>query len=611
MLNGKTDLIWALENAIANFDVTNDQRRILKFDNTEYQAFLTSFNSAKDIVNLSDQMIDKLAINIDINENRQSFIATIKFLKELVEISRQEGGNISLNDNQLAVMEELKHLIASTIKKNEALISVLGETTEETNQKYISALNILTSNNLLSEKDYDLIEEVVMKLYVKDNGPMLNEIMTYLNQRNAEKLEKIYLADNKSSTLNNALKQAQVTKKSHEEMLSKFNIRLINYIQRSKQHSKTYQGVLGVEKIQKLKEILALLGHNYDILPANIKVALAQIEDLKEFEEFAYYLKEKNPIILNNLNPHNINGFIFLLINSNQAIVEKVLHELTYVHSVSDQTISRCINGITTIFGAKHYESFLANSTLIKSVGASIEKIIASSPLFLVTSNYEMKSVLKKLIERGVELKLVLENCAYTLSYNPEQIEANIKILEAYGFDLNCFFKEKSGYTILNNSDLATKLDYLIEGDLNGYVHSNPETSANTLRTLIIKRIYYAYKYKLDVWGRVNENEYHQLIKQSNLVIDEPSISLLFTEYPMLEVLENEYLLELSALKRKTELLFGQRTISRLKTYRVFKILVENNVAPKEAILYALTYRTDLNITEYTMINNAVERLVS
>jgi len=614
MLNGKDILILALEDAIANFDVANDQKRVLTFDNTEYKAFLTSFNSSKDIVNLSEQMIDKLAANIDVNENKQSFIATIKFLKGLAELSQKEDGSISLNSNQLAVIEELKRLIVETIQKNESLISVLGETSEETNQKYIEALNLLKSNNLLSENDYDLIEEVVMKLYVKDNGHILDEVMTYLNKRNAEKLEKVYQADIAATLANDIIKQEKIAKRLQEEMLSKMNVRLISYIQKSKLTSKNYKGIVGIERIQKTKEILAYLGFNYDLLPSNLKNILSTVVDLEALDEFAHYLKDKNPILLETLNKDNINGLVFLLTNSNQEIVDKILSDLTYNHNVSDQVLSVCINSVTTIFGVKHYENFLTNSSLIKSVQANIDKVVYLSPLFLVTNSNKINSVLKILTEKGANIKYVLENCVHTLSGKPHLIERNLKILEMYGFDLDCVFKEESGYILLNNADLATKLDYLIEANLNSYIHDNEETASTTLRTLIVKRVYYASKHNLPIWGSVDNvpAEYHKLISESDLVIDDSDISLLFAEYPILAEVDNKYCLQdyhnaaIALLKRKTELIINQKIISRLKIYLIFKILVENNISPKEAIYQALMYRSTLEANEMSSINEVV-----
>ena len=185
----------------------------------------------------------------------------------------------------------------------------------------------------------------------------------------------------------------------------------------------------------------------------------------------------------------------------------------------------------------------------------------------------------------------------------------NLIIIRQYLFQ-----DKESGYILLNSNQLARKLDTFIEMDLNPHIHFNPLTAATALRTLIIQRCYYAHKQGLDIWGSISSipSEYHQMIESSNLTINEIDISLLLAKYPILKKIEDKHLIKeinhdfLGVLRRKTEFIFGTKTISRLKTYLIFKILTEHEVPPKEAILYALIYRTNLEASEYTIVYNAV-----
>jgi len=619
MLDGKTVLIEALKQAIANFDVTSEQKRILIFDNTEYTAFLTSFNSPKDMVNLSDSMIDKLGANLEINENKDSFIATIKFLKNLAELSKDESAKISLNSNQLALIEELKLLIVKTINKNEALILALSETSEETNLKYHQVLELIQSNNLLIEKDYDLIEEVVLKLWTKDNGPILNEVMSYLNKRNAEKLEKIYYSEPVKSIkveADNIAKEARKLEREQEELISKINVRFAEYIRKSKNKVKREQGLANLERNQKFKEIFSYLGFNYDKISLELKAMLLEAEDVEEIARFVYYLKEKNPILLDKFNDSNLPGLIYLLTTSNQKIVEKILHNLTYTHNLSDQNLTKFINLITTIFDKKYYENFLLISDLIKELEADINVILNASPLFFIADYNELVKLLKLVSQKGAKQKNILEKCAYALGNDMTLIIKNLKLLEMYGFNLERFLQEKAScYSLLNIQDLESKLDNLIETGLNNHLHARILDAGNTLRTLIIKRVYYAFKNKMKAWGSGFEKDlYHELIKKTDLIVDEPLISLLIAEYPILKEIEKYRISEytddyLASIKRKTELHFGQKIISRLKFYRVFKVLMQTGILEKEAMIYALTYKTDLNEKEEDLIKTIVERI--
>ena len=51
-----------------------------------------------------------------------------------------------------------------------------------------------------------------------------------------------------------------------------------------------------------------------------------------------------------------------------------------------------------------------------------------------------------------------------------------------------------------------------------------------------------------------------------------------------------------ASIKRKTELVFNNKIVSRIKTYSVFKALIDNKVKEENALLYALTYNMDLNM---------------
>jgi hypothetical protein len=346
-----------------------------------------------------------------------------------------------------------------------------------------------------------------------------------------------------------------------------------------------------------------------------LKVDLLAVEDLKKLDELAKYLKEKNPIILTKLNEDNLPGLVYILTKSNQLVIEKVLHDLIYIHELNDDDLSRVINQMTVVFGIDNYENVLANSVLVSELDGEMSKIINSSLLFLVTDNSQIKNNLKLVTKFGANIKSILEKC--TIALIEDLMPRNLKILDIYGFNLEDFFKEKDAcYVLLNSRDLATKLDGLIEVNLNEYMHSSPSFAGNSFRTLVIKRVYYAYKNGLAVWGDNPNNINHKfeaIINESNLIIDDSVISLLIAEHPIIEVIDAGYrpaiysTTPLALLKRKTELLFKQNIISRLKAYRVFKILIDNGVSEKEAMFYGLTYKANLDKDEYTAIVTAVE----
>ena len=58
------------------------------------------------------------------------------------------------------------------------------------------------------------------------------------------------------------------------------------------------------------------------------------------------------------------------------------------------------------------------------------------------------------------------------------------------------------------------------------------------------------------------------------------------------------------------ELVFNNKIVSRIKTYSVFKALIDNKVKEENALLYALTYNMDLTSNEYEEVKSYVYNMV-
>ncbi len=179
------------------------------------------------------------------------------------------------------------------------------------------------------------------------------------------------------------------------------------------------------------------------------------------------------------------------------------------------------------------------------------------------------------------------------------------------------------------------------------YIHNSPTIAVRTIRTEIIKRIHYCYTHNIPIWQNsknseqkrlngvvtgnnfeqassedVDENipktdredneDYDYLISNANHILSESEIKDLIVGYPILENIELNYGYVPSAddslgnIRQRTELRFGNKVISRQKTYRIFKILIDTSVPEKEALLYALTYGSILTQEEYDAIKTAV-----
>ena len=103
------------------------------------------------------------------------------------------------------------------------------------------------------------------------------------------------------------------------------------------------------------------------------------------------------------------------------------------------------------------------------------------------------------------------------------------------------------------------------------------------------------------------------MIKKKD-VLDEKEIDLLIKEYPILSLLDSGMRITtfndpyFGSIRRKTEFVFDNKIVSRIKTYSIFKCLITNGVNEQEALLYALSYNMDLNMAEYESLKKVVYR---
>ena len=651
MLTGQMLLIDLLEAALASF--TNGQKRNLSFDNTEYKTFLTSFNSPNVLAELPEAMLISLVANIEPKEKQKSFEASIRFLKGLAILAKEKPVEVHFNQAQLVTIEELKELIRRSIEHNDFLIKTMSKKTKKIKIKYQELLNVVKNEGLISVSDYDLIEVLIRNLSGDTDG-ILDNVMTYLNARNAKILSGIAggvadleLAAHDEPTIL-VPEEVQINDENDVSETLEFENWGKELALAAIENSGFGAGTVPelteelpvilnepepqVENFSqsaelKFQEIFNSLGFNYEELLSGFKPTLMTTRTPQEIETVALYLKEQVPVVLSNISKTNPVALVYILCSSNPVIIEKVITDLIRVHNINESELRNILNLMTPIFGVEGSENYLANSALIAEYGVPLSVIIDNSLSFLVANHHKIKAIIRRLNRYGANIKTIIEKCPVIFN-NTALLRKNMKILKMYGFDLRSFFAENAAcYVLLNNHDLATKLDQFIEIGLNEHIHNSP-MPGNTLRALIIKRVFYAFKNQMPAWLASENNSpsplhnevfkfnaYDEIVKNSDYFIVEPDISLLVAEHPIVELIDEACRpaiysnTPIALLKRKTELLFGKKVISRLKTYRVFKILVAQGVKESEALMFALTYNSILEDEEYNGIKLTVERL--
>ena len=669
MLSGKELLISIIKPALSTLD--NSQIQQLAFDNTELNTFLNNFNHPEDIINLKEDILNNLVNNLEPFEARNIFLGNIKFIKGLAELAKQNQTKLTLNKSQLLNLEELKELINITISKNEYNIKNTKEKNRNQMSDYHKILGIVQNEELFSDKDYDIIENIVRNETPKDAENNLDKIFTFVNEFNARKLSEIYTGIKESQvakpniTINltpveskEEPEQVIVTERiiedyDKEEKIEEIEITPLNFEDSDPfqdifssvnlKKKKPSDKLVDAEHIQKLKEILSYLGYNYDILEEKLKTQLAN-EDLSKIDKFAKYLKEENKVILSKIKTNNIYSLIFILTKSSKQRIELILSTLYNYFGIKSAggELFKIVNNATTMFSEQGCRNFVENAKIFKQYNVAINNIIDKDINFLHIDNENLLSNIELLINYGADISILIDKCNLSLnnqySFNRYSglIKKNLDILRLYSFDLKSFFEEKNScYTILNSIDLASKIDQFIEVGLNEFIHINDENSGKILKTLIIKRIYYAHKNKMPVWKNINIEyqrlmncsfeddsklsfqEFNQLkeyIKNDDSIINEPEINIIKSDYPIMELIDeaNRPAIysnsPLALLKRKLELIFDTQIISRLKVFRVFKLLMADGFNEKKALLYALVYNSTLEEKEFIFIKNLVER---
>ena len=262
------------------------------------------------------------------------------------------------------------------------------------------------------------------------------------------------------------------------------------------------------------------------------------------------------------------------------------------------------------------------NDKLLSKFDVNVKKFKKEYPAFFLESYQVNNRKMDLLEDNGIDINEVLKHAPKLLLSPYYLLEKNMTIMKSYGFDLSCE-EDKSNYVVLGTGNLDLALDYFIELGYNDFIHKDVKNCLKNLRALIIKRIYYAYKNKINIWridgtnvemlsNREKNKDYDKLIREQATALDEETIDVLISKYPILEGIDashRAYIFKDSynaAIKRKTELIFGNKIISRIKTYSLFKVLVENNVNVQEALLYALSYNTILDQSEYDNLKSVV-----
>ena len=605
-MSEKEFIISLCNKYIEDLDNNDNNKNVSYFKDVLHQINENSSYMYDFIIGISENLILELFKD---DEDKKDFILGFNDLKSKIMSFNGDNSSIRLTDDENKIIDRFKELIVRYINSSSS--------DSDTVKDFILRLN---NNSSLLESDYDLVEKLIY-LYEKDSTDALfEEAMDYLNRYNISLIRKF------SKKAKNPVKYTKVGKSNaNEDKVNEDNKanpfeNMVSFEYVPKERSRVNRK----KKIDKLKEdegvdfnsLFSKYNFNYDELQTYYKNKLNSC-DIEKLESFLKYLNDNTKLSGINNNSRILG---LLLTESSKESFEYVNNVLINNYSFSTKDLDDVLKRYTAIYLDGGLDNFKKNAELLTSCGVKeIAAEVINNVVFFNNNyddNYKNYVILK---EMGINADAILKDALNVFSTDFDLLCKNIKVLDSYGFDLRDEEDFKS-FSVLLILDLAKAIDMFIEMGYSEYIHDKPELTLRNIKSLIIKRILFAYKNGLDMWDNYSENcpykkndKYEEMIKNKD-VLDEKEIDLLIKEYPILSLLDSGMRITtfndpyFGSIRRKTEFVFDNKIVSRIKTYSIFKCLITNGVNEQDALLYALSYNMDLNMAEYESLKKVVYR---
>lgn len=555
------------------------------------------------IIGISENLILELLDDIHY-ENKKDFLLDFNEIRNKLLSYNGDYTNLKLDDGENNTINLFKKLITDFVN------------VKDDDKDYgLDFKDRLDNNKGLLENDYDLLEKIIY-LFEKDDADVLfEEAMDYLNRYNISLIRKYSKKEKKKVVYKKVGDSNSINVTPFENMVS------FDYVPKEKTRVNKKRKVedkseLKREETKDIKKLFNDYGFDYENV---CRIYADGIKSLNfdEIKEFLEYLNDNS--ILKDVDK---NGKILelLLTKSNLNKFRDVNDILRNKYSLNDKSIEQILKRYTLVYCDDEINNFTNNVQLLNLCGINdINVVISDNIMFLLNSYNDNLNVYNKINDMGINANNLFKNALNVVSINNELLFKNIDVLCSYGFDLRDEEDYKS-FSVLLINDLARTLDMFIEMGYSEFIHDKPELTLRNIKSLIIKRILFAYKNNLNIWDNVKDDspnkinyEYEKFIKNRN-VLNDSEINLLIKEHPILSLLDSGMRITtfnesyFASIKRKTELVFNNKIVSRIKTYSVFKALIDNKVKEENALLYALTYNMDLNEYEYDMLKKVVYR---
>ena len=689
-----------LPNSNVNYDISFLKEIIDKVSNNK--DYFYEF-----ILDLNGDLIKEIISRIDPEERRESFLASIIYLKNLLEIDKKEEVKIPLSENQEAILYELLELIKQIADSDDNITNESLKGAKKNQKKLKKLLDKFNNDELLSVDDYNLVESLI-KEYERENvNKVLNDVMDYLNEYNYPKLPEFIeqespvqeIASQEEETTEDKeelVAEEIITNESSESSETDFEEEKTDELTEEISDEPTQdalpessEDVFEEEKTDELAEEISdestqddlpessetdfdeaktdeLISNeendnkniiDFDIFnpqsfifddtvpekrkrkskkrkiesndEKTVEITETKPAEISIFEELGVDRENLNSYCSNlvenginegamlfyrenlkdRFNKENINGIMSVLCLSDKETLEEIFAYFKEIN-ISDETINDLLNRATHIFLTKNRGLFRDNVLIALSYNDDLNYLIKNNITFFYNSPEYNKNKVNLLEMNGININLLFKNKCQLLAIGIDKLLKNISALKNYNLELNN--EDYDSLSIISASNLNIMLDVFIETGFSTYLFSD---GLKNVRSLIIKRIFYAFKNGLNVWNEtgntIKNEEYDNWISKERVALSSDEINALISSNSLLELIEETKRpynddSENAMIKRKYELRFDNIIISRLKTYSIFKVLTDHGVDEKEALVYALTYNVNLSLDEYCLIKNEI-----
>lgn len=408
--------------------------------------------------------------------------------------------------------------------------------------------------------DYDFIEELVKKYETIDVDNILYDIMLNVNRYN------VYLMNKK-----------------------------IKFVEPNIEKDIEFDEIdINIDDILEYLEVKEPLDKN---LEKDLKKYVKNEKNKEKLMDFVKTLKtsdNKLRTIFDKIQDKNV--LVSILIHSDINLVNGVINKF----SEKNININKVVENIPSIFIATKfdnkckyeisadYSNFMGNIAYLDKLSIDYSNIL-KYPIFFVNNCNKNQSNIELLMSLGVNVKNILENCGNVFAINPEIIYRNIRLLKYHNIELTDD-DNNNGYTILGMKDLENKIDYLIES--NAWKHTDEHDNIDLIRALIIKDDYLKWKngIKYDIIDNTS-------FKKDEL--DEEKVLNVYTKYPILNELDNKYLVNGNYVIG-SNILSKHRLLSNLNNY----------TGKEDAMIESIKYNNNVsNIDELVDFFSSVKEM--